>query len=193
MPQTLSDAWKKDLGENWQHVYDTWLNTIANLTLTGYNSRYLNKRFIEKKEAENGFNDSPLRLNQFLKTCSKWTETELRERRDLLLKWALDLWPYPVTDYQPVKRAETEHSLSEDFDFTHSTPKKFTLSGTEYPCKDWTSLLETVLRTLNDRDSEVMSGMPERLQSALVCRKPLVKGRWIPIAEFFVNVNTDTM
>ena len=54
MPQTLSDAWKKDLGENWQHVYDTWLNTIANLTLTGYNSRYLNKRFIEKKEAENG-------------------------------------------------------------------------------------------------------------------------------------------
>ena len=49
MPQTLSDAWKKDLGENWQHVYDTWLNTIANLTLTGYNSRYLNKRFIEKK------------------------------------------------------------------------------------------------------------------------------------------------
>ena len=193
MPQTLSDAWKKDLGENWQHVYDTWLNTIANLTLTGYNSRYLNKRFIEKKEAENGFNDSPLRLNQFLKTCSKWTETELRERRDLLLKWALDLWPYPVTDYQPVKRAENEHSLGEDFDFTHSAPKKFTLSGTEYPCKDWTSLLETVLRTLNDRDSEVMSGMPERLQSALVCRKPLVKGRWIPIAEFFVNVNTDTM
>ena len=50
-----------------------------------------------------------------------------------------------------------------------------------------------MLRTLNDRDSEVMSGMPERLQSALVCRKPLVKGRWIPIAEFFVNVNTDTM
>lgn len=193
MPQTLSEDWKKDLGENWQHVYDTWLNTIANLTLTGYNSRYLNKRFIEKKDAENGFSDSSLRLNKFLQKCDKWTETELQKRSDLLLELALNLWPYPKTDYKPVERAENEHSLGEDFDFTHSAPKKFILCGTEYPCRDWTSLLETVLRTLNDRDSTVMSGMPERLQSALVCRKPLVKGRWIPIAEFFVNVNTDTM
>lgn len=193
MPQTLSEDWKKDLGENWQHVYDTWLNTIANLTLTGYNSRYLNKRFIEKKDAENGFSDSSLRLNKFLQKCDKWTETELQKRSDLLLELALNLWPYPKTDYKPVERAENEHSLGEDFDFTHSAPKKFILCGTEYPCRDWTSLLETVLRTLNDRDSTVMSGMPERLQSALVCRKPLVKGRWIPIAGFFVNVNTDTM
>ena len=193
MPQTLSEDWKKDLGENWQHVYDTWLNTIANLTLTGYNSRYLNKRFIEKKDAENGFSDSSLRLNKFLQKCDKWTETELQKRSDLLLELALNLWPYPKTDYKPVERAENEHSLGEDFDFTHSAPKKFILCGTEYPCRDWTSLLETVLRPLNDRDSTVMSGMPERLQSALVCRKPLVKGRWIPIAGFFVNVNTDTM
>ena len=193
MPQTLSEDWKKDLGENWQHVYDTWLNTIANLTLTGYNSRYLNKRFIEKKDAENGFSDSSLRLNKFLRECDTCTETEMQQRRDLLLELTINLWPYPKTDYKPVERAENEHSLGEDFDFTHSAPKKFILCGTEYPCRDWTSLLETVLRTLNDRDSTVMSGMPERLQSALVCRKPLVKGRRIPIAGFFVNVNTDTM
>ena len=55
MPQTLSSAWKKELGDDYQAIYDRWDNRLANLTLTAYNSSYSNKSFYEKKTAENGF------------------------------------------------------------------------------------------------------------------------------------------
>lgn len=37
MPQTLSDQWKKDLGPEWERIHQTYLHTMANLTLTAYN------------------------------------------------------------------------------------------------------------------------------------------------------------
>lgn len=40
MPQneSLPAAWKTDLGADWERVQQTWLHTLGNLTLTGYNS-----------------------------------------------------------------------------------------------------------------------------------------------------------
>ena len=101
MPQTLSNDWKQDLGEDWSRIHEEWINTIANLTLTGYNSNYQNKCFKDKKLAENGFAKSPLRLNKFLHECEKWTETELKQRQQLLVMEAMKLWAYPTTDDQP--------------------------------------------------------------------------------------------
>ncbi|GAA9575687.1 hypothetical protein HpHA54_07530 [Helicobacter pylori] len=49
MPQTLKEEWERDLGENFQEIHDKYLNTIGNLTLTGYNPTYSNKSFQEKK------------------------------------------------------------------------------------------------------------------------------------------------
>lgn len=45
MPQTLSDKWKDVLGEDWERVHEQYLHTMANLTLTGYNSQYSNLSF----------------------------------------------------------------------------------------------------------------------------------------------------
>ena len=49
MPQTLSDKWKDALGEEWERIHQQYLHTMANLTLTGYNSQYSNLTFIEKR------------------------------------------------------------------------------------------------------------------------------------------------
>lgn len=40
MPQNenLSEAWKADLGKDWEHTHSQYLHTLGNLTLTGYNS-----------------------------------------------------------------------------------------------------------------------------------------------------------
>lgn len=48
MPQTLSDDWKSDLGADANRIHETYVHTIGNLTLTGYNSEYQNKRFSDK-------------------------------------------------------------------------------------------------------------------------------------------------
>ncbi|GAA8900351.1 DUF262 and DUF1524 domain-containing protein [Helicobacter pylori] len=74
MPQTLTEEWERDLGENFQEIHDKYLNTIGNLTKTGYNTEYSNKSFQEKRDMEKGFKDSPLKLNQSLKDLESFGE-----------------------------------------------------------------------------------------------------------------------
>ena len=52
MPQTLSDKWKKELGADWEQIHEQYLHTMANLTLTGYNSQYRQSSFMKKRDGE---------------------------------------------------------------------------------------------------------------------------------------------
>ncbi|GAA9025855.1 DUF262 and DUF1524 domain-containing protein [Helicobacter pylori] len=74
MPQTLTEEWERDLGENFQEIHNKYLHTIGNLTKTGYNNEYSNKSFQEKRCMEGGFKDSPLRLNQGLRDLESFGE-----------------------------------------------------------------------------------------------------------------------
>ncbi len=95
MPQTLTEEWEKDLGENFQAIHDKYLHTIGNLTKTGYNDKYSNKSFQEKQGMEKGFKDSPLRLNQSLKDLESFGEKEIEKRANDLADWALKILTYP--------------------------------------------------------------------------------------------------
>ena len=64
--QNLHPKWKTMLGADWREVHETWLHRLGNLTLSGYNETYSDKPFEDKKSVDNGFNYSPLRLNQFV-------------------------------------------------------------------------------------------------------------------------------
>lgn len=114
MPQTPTTAWKEALGENWEEVQEHWLHTIANLTLTGYNSNYSNRSFQEKKTMKNGFLDSGIRLNHYIAQFDKWDEEELELRKAKLSEMALGIWEYPTTSYIPLQEEEDIVSLSED-------------------------------------------------------------------------------
>ena len=52
MPQNeaLSAAWQAELGPEWQRVQETWLHTLGNLTLSGYNSEYSDNAFATKRD-----------------------------------------------------------------------------------------------------------------------------------------------
>ncbi|WP_219028136.1 DUF262 and DUF1524 domain-containing protein [Helicobacter pylori] len=113
MPQTLTEKWERDLGENFQAIHDKYLHTIGNLTLTGYNTEYSNKSFKEKRGMEKGFKDSPLRLNQSLKDLESFGEKEIEKRANDLADLALKIWTYPKLDaetlekYKPKKEKKT--------------------------------------------------------------------------------------
>ncbi|MGL2860537.1 DUF262 domain-containing protein, partial [Helicobacter pylori] len=98
MPQTLTKEWERDLGENFQAIHDKYLHTIGNLTLTGYNNKYSNKSFQEKKDMEKGFKQSPLRLNQSLRGLEVFGEEQIKKRANDLADWALKIWTYPKLD-----------------------------------------------------------------------------------------------
>ncbi|MGL2550592.1 GmrSD restriction endonuclease domain-containing protein [Helicobacter pylori] len=104
MPQTLTEEWKRDLGENFEAIHEKYLHTIGNLTLTGYNQEYSNNSFQEKRDMEKGFKQSPLRLNQSLRDLEVFGEEEIKKRANDLADWALKIWTYPKLDAETLEK-----------------------------------------------------------------------------------------
>ena len=94
MPQTLSEEWQAELGENWREVHERYLHTIGNLTLTGYNLEFSNRPFRDQQRMEGGFLDSPLRLNRSLREVERWDEIAIVNRGEILWEQALEIWPH---------------------------------------------------------------------------------------------------
>ena len=91
--ENLSPQWKTALGPEWERVRNTWLHTIGNLTLTGYNSEYSDRPFTEKRDIKGGFKESPLRLNDELRLLGHWDEDAILARAAKIVEKALRVWP----------------------------------------------------------------------------------------------------
>lgn len=94
--ENLSGAWKEALGSEWQSIQENKLHTLGNLTLTRYNSEYRDHSFPEKRDMVGGFKESPLRLNEGLRTLDTWNELTIQDRSERLAKQAMQVWPRPV-------------------------------------------------------------------------------------------------
>lgn len=86
-------AWKVELGDEWQRVWETWRHSLGNLTLTGYNSEYSNRSFADKRDMDGGFKFSHLRLNDGLAALSKWNEETIIARAKKMANQASHVWP----------------------------------------------------------------------------------------------------
>jgi uncharacterized protein with ParB-like and HNH nuclease domain/predicted transport protein len=93
--ENLPAAWKTALGPEWERIQQTWLHTLGNLTLTGYNSEYSDRTLAEKRDMSGGFKESPLKLNQGLGQLDQWNEDTIKTRADKLAGMALDVWTAP--------------------------------------------------------------------------------------------------
>jgi uncharacterized protein with ParB-like and HNH nuclease domain/predicted transport protein len=117
--ENLPAAWKSDLGPEWERVQKTWLHTLGNLTLTGYNSEYSDRPFAEKRDTENGFRASPLRLNTGLGQLERWDEDAIRARAGRLADFSLDVWVAPklaagvLAAYRPRTAVATTYSIED--------------------------------------------------------------------------------
>ena len=100
MPQSIDDVpeWKFMLGENWEKVHQAWLHRLGNLTLTAYNSAYSNRPFEEKKTMEGGFEQTAVRLNEYLRKQTEWTASTIEKRGRALARRAVSIWPHHNAD-----------------------------------------------------------------------------------------------
>ena len=57
---------------------------LGNLTLTGYNSKYSDRPFAEKKTISGGFEESSVRLNKYIREQAQWTPVQMKDRGKLL-------------------------------------------------------------------------------------------------------------
>lgn len=94
MPQTLSEAWKVTLGEEWQDTYRDYLHTLGNLTLVTqeWNSSLSNAPFPDKKKK---LENHALKLNSdyFSRYISQWNKHGIRARAEYLAQYVLHIWP----------------------------------------------------------------------------------------------------
>lgn len=111
--EALSTTWQADLGPEWQRIQQTWLHTLGNLTLTGYNSEYKDHSFCYKRDLNpGGFTQSPLKLNQGLGQLAVWNENAIKTRADSLALEAAKVWSSPalaadvLEAYRPVKTGQ---------------------------------------------------------------------------------------
>ena len=84
MPQTLNKAWREDLGAEADKIHTTYLHTLGNLTLTGYNSEYQNNKH------------TPIKISHSLTNLNQWGEEEIVKRCKSLVTILNQIWKYPM-------------------------------------------------------------------------------------------------
>ena len=157
MPQHLTPSWIKALGSDYEQIHETWLHRIANLTLTGYNSKYSNSDFLDKRDMKNGFNESGLRLNFWVSQQKKWTLVELEQRNALLMGKAMEIWAMPSTTFKPAEKQLDSYTLEDDVDLSGRAIQRFGFKNTEQPVDSWITMMEQMLKILHAEDKSVLT------------------------------------
>jgi predicted transport protein len=142
MPQNenLSAEWRNDLGHGWKRVQETYLHTIGNLTLTGYNSNLSDKPFTSKRDMPGGFRESPISLSSDLRDLDMWNEDTILKRARRLAERAVTIWPSPtISGDRLAKYRDQKAKNGEAISIEHHFPKPT-------PIKDlWLSLQQRIL------------------------------------------------
>ena len=128
--ENLSATWREALGPEWKRVQETWLHTLGNLTLTGYNAEYSDLPFGEKRDMKGGFKESPLRLNEGLGALDTWNEATIQVRAKQLAERAVEVWAPPAllpevleTYYQKAERT-TGYTLDDHLYLAEDSPMR---------------------------------------------------------------------
>jgi len=156
MPQHLTPAWQRELGEDYELIHEQWLHRIANLTLTAYNSKYSDSSFTEKKTTKNGFADSGIRMNFWVAQQDKWTLEELEARNNYLMTRALEIWPTPSTSFKPVEKQMDSYTLEDEDALTGRLIARFAFKNTEQPVSSWVDMYQKVIEILYAEDRTII-------------------------------------
>ena len=197
MPQTLSSEWKSSLGPEHSKIHEEWLHRLANLTLTAYNSSYSNQSFINKKNHDQGFIKSGIRMNQQLGHLDQWTLKELQERNESMMKQALSIWPMVKSTYQPPSKFAESFSLADDISYKNMKIARYSLLGEDEVVTSWTEMYQSVIERLHSIKPLILLDLatsPSRSGPASQVSESeepklieIDKGLWLN-----VNLNTDS-
>jgi len=161
MPQKENAvAWKREIGDDYGRVYETYLHTLGNLTITGYNSELGTKSFSEKKDIIRE-NSRAVVLNELVLDAEKWNEKSILKRARSLANKLVDIFDYVACEDEAVESVPMSgfvFSVNSDIDLSVSglKPSGFTLLGEEIEAQTWSELYEKTIETLLDLDGKLM-------------------------------------
>ena len=145
IPQTINDTWKSYLGDDWENISHNYLDTIGNLTLTGYNAELARKPFVEKIKI---YLEGNFQLNKYFSKTNTWYEDDIKERAEYLADKALNIW-CSLKDIN-------------DGDVTKTKPVSLYICGQKMDVSTWKEVLLRTFEAVIQLDESVL----HRLQNS---------------------------
>lgn len=138
MPRTLTEEWKRYLGNTWEDTHEKYLHTIGNLTLTGHNQKISNIVFAKKKKE---YEKSHLKITKSICNYEDWNRLSIEERTQNLIDDSIKIWKCPE---------EPNRTLTDEMDVTFEDdyPEDDYLEGKEITDL-WNILKEKILSSFN--------------------------------------------
>jgi uncharacterized protein with ParB-like and HNH nuclease domain len=124
-PQTPDVKWRYEVSDkDYDLLSEKYVNTIANLTLSGNNGSLGNRTFLEKKhlnrdDKEQGYFYSRLWLNQFLKQIDTWNIENLQKRLVIITERFFKIWEYPEVSF------DYDIDLDEDYTINNAPDPRY--------------------------------------------------------------------
>lgn len=154
LPQKENAAvWKKEVGENYSSVYEVYLHTLGNLTITGHNSELGTKSFNEKKKIIK-YNSKANILNKDVLSADKWNETSILNRARKLAHMLINEFAYVDIHSDINENIELSFGVDSGMDFSDTTPEGFSFIGEYTKVTKWIDMLAKFINIAYDLDSE---------------------------------------
>jgi hypothetical protein len=142
MPQTLTENWQNQLGEDWELIHELYLHTIGNLTLTAYNTELSNDDYVSKRKL---LIDSHLEINKYFTDYSSWKKEDIEKRTKHLSQSLVSIWPYFGDE-------KTEPNNTEAV--TGTTPKELWILRQYFMVNSWRDVLQQTMNTIADLEPD---------------------------------------
>lgn len=170
LPQNPDRGWKEDLGEKFQNTYEKYLNTLGNLSITGYNSEYKNKKFSIKKEKlldklyQNDLKVITLNKELLDKEVTIWDEEIIIKRAKRLAEIIISKFDYPndidysleFNTYSEVYFSDESNSFEIDSDYKLVG---FKILNKKVNCSSYKELYKKLLVELYELNPAILSQM----------------------------------
>ncbi len=153
-PQNPELTWKNNLNsEDYNFIKENYVNTIANLTLSGNNGKLSNKYFTEKRDmnkdgGEQGYKYSRLWLNRDLKDLESWGINEIENRFKSLSERFSKVWKYPTIKLEDIRDSSAEINIFDYKDPTNKVLEYVVFEDEKIVIDSYRSLLALIVKKL---------------------------------------------
>jgi len=152
--------WKKEVGNDYGRVYETYLHTLGNLTITGLNSELGTKSFADKKRiiCENSKANI---LNKEVLAAEKWNEASIKNRAKVLARKLIGKFNYVELHYDLNEANELSFGVNSGLDFSNTKPEGFVFVGEYTKVSSWIDLLTKFISIAYDLNVDAFSDLAE--------------------------------
>ncbi len=162
LPQKENAAvWKKELGDEYSHVYEVYLHTLGNLTITGNNSELGTKSFKDKKDIIKNNSKANI-LNKEVLSVDKWNEEAIINRAKKLSDFLTEKFKYINLHSDNTVLKGFDFNVNSGLDMSNSKPDSFEFMGEIVKVNNWTDLLSKFINLSYELDKSIFINLAKR-------------------------------